>query len=378
MISKNGEFSKAENSANERSSLDTLAQLGTKSENSLDFELNKQTTADDKKQLKRRAKRKHLGHALSVSLVTAIEKESSSIAATSFAENNEIQRLKKQLWNMFHCTRSIKLKGDKLTTRYCKNKLCLVCNSIRQAQLLERYSPLVDSWGKDAYFVTLTIKNVAREKLEPAIAEMLKISTRIQGRIKKQLQREGKEPMAGIRKLECTHNPYRNDFHPHFHLIIKGYKNACKFREYWVEQVGKSKLINCELKGKNRSGESVFLQDIRPAGKGAAKELLKYFTKIISSKNKERNVHPLALISIYEALQGKRTLQPFGAAMQAKQAKKQQQAKQGESELVKAAYVWEQGVSDWVDHATGELLSEYTPTEKISKIVKKLSNDRES
>ena len=47
-------------------------------------------------------------------------------------------------------------EGGKLSAKYCGNRWCLVCNSIRTAKLFAAYGPTLRSW-EDAHFVTLTI-----------------------------------------------------------------------------------------------------------------------------------------------------------------------------------------------------------------------------
>jgi hypothetical protein len=103
--------------------------------------------------------------------------------------------------------------------------------------------------------------------------------------------------LKGIRKFECNYNPKEDTFNPHFHLIAGG--TACEIlllKSLWLNQYT-SEVATAKA------------QDIRVAKDGSELELFKYMTKMITSNG---DMYPKALDSIFKAIKGKRTVQPFG------------------------------------------------------------------
>ena len=188
-------------------SLDTLVQVGTKCPSDEEMRLIPCTHESDKIALKKRAKRKHLSAPLSLRLVDA-------------SKNNPDSNLKKSYFNTYHCCRTIAIRDDgSVRANYCKNRWCLVCNSIRTAQLINRYVPVLDQW-EDKYFVTLTLPNCTALDLPGTLDFMQNTFGKIHAKLKKQFQRKKRDKIVGLRKLECTYNADRNDYHPHYHLSL--------------------------------------------------------------------------------------------------------------------------------------------------------------
>ena len=319
-------------------SLDTLAQLGTNDHFNRsgddDFDVVSATEKSDKKSLKKRARRKYLTSGYIGALVDA-------------AKTNDASSLTKSYWSTYHCAKTLVLTSDgKVSGKYCKNRWCLVCNSIRTAQLINKYQPVLDSWDNQ-YFVTLTTPNVEACDLREAINVMQGIFVKAKERLKKRAQRGKGEKFKGIRKLEITYNPLRNDFHPHFHLIIDGKTNATSLLDDW-------------LKGYNDSFHSTIwgnadmkAQDIKKVDAGGAMELFKYFTKVISGKGKEdRMIYADAMDIIFNSVKGKRVFQPFGFTV-----KSELKDKENESDsYVITEYEWDQFKADWQGGGYGSRL----------------------
>lgn len=359
-----------------RGSLDTIAQLGTKGKKKHkkgcsccrhddEIRLNKSTTVNDKKPLQNRAKRKYLATSLSLNLVSIAEKKRDKAELENFKEFNENQSSVKSYWLMYHCASKLEHNNGKVTGRYCKNRLCLVCNSIRQAQVSARYSPVIKEWGEDVYFVTVTVPNMKGELLSSSLDEMHSIYKKIQERLKKQYQRGQREKFIAIKKLEGTYNPIMVTYHPHYHFLIKGADNANSFLDMW--------LTDTKHLGTNRKA-----QDIRKADVNAPRELFKYFTKIISSSDKEKRIFVDALDVIYKAMKGRRTFQSIGFKLPKEEKLKDEDFElpleleaeyQGEEE---ETYIWIQEQADWVSNVTGVLLSDYKLSKSLQELPKRM------
>jgi hypothetical protein len=301
--------------------LDTLAQLGTKvrlkpknallsnsdSADILDDVKLTATSKNNQAALFKRATRVYLKNALSLGLVDinkarrAMLMENVSDVSQMLEYEKEDKDVLRSYWNMYHCAGELTKIGDKITGRYCKNRLCLVCNSIRTAVLIEKYKPVFDEWGDDTYFVTLTAKTVDSCDLDDRIDGMFKVFNKIKERLRKRAQRTDTEKFQGLRKIECTYNPHYKKYHPHFHLMIKGEKHAKQVLNYWLE-LGKKEGWEMSRDG----------QDVRQASKGSEMELFKYFTKIISSKAKDKSIYLDSLDVIFKAFRGRRVFQNFG------------------------------------------------------------------
>ncbi|MBA7687586.1 hypothetical protein ES703_96050 [subsurface metagenome] len=267
--------------------------------------------------------------------------------------------LKKSYWRSFHCTRILLQDGKKITSRYCNNRWCVVCNRIRTAKMINNYLPVLLNEIKEPYFVTLTIPNCTGQDLRATINHMIKTVIKINSTCRHRRDYQ----LKGIRKLECTYNQLENTFHPHFHFIINTYQVGQELISAWLENYPEARSVS---------------QDIRRADKNSLIELFKYTTKITAgtlnksdeagNRQVELNIIPEALDVIFQAMYGKRVYQPIGI-------KKIQQNEDMESiegiqseditDIAEKMEVWgwEQDVSDWISGA-GELLTGCTAHER--------------
>ncbi len=297
-------------------SLDKLAQLATSS-NSDTYSV---------QNLTKRARAKYMTNSYTVALASL-----KSPLQKSY--NNTV----------YGCATTILQTQNKLTSTYCKNRWCLVCNRIRTAKLISGYLPQLEKI-ENKYFVTLTIPNVPGSELRSSIQEMTK---KIQVINKSFADRNNK--LVGIRKLECTYNPIRGDFHPHFHLLIQGEGNAKEIVQRWLK-------MNPEANIKG--------QDVRIADNSSVYELFKYFTKIIS--NKAIYVQPLDII--FQAMRNLRVYQSFGIRMISDEIEELQSELY--TDIVKCDKVWTWLEQDWIDFETGEFLTGYVPDDTLIKLMK--------
>ena len=236
--------------------------------------------------------------------------------------------LRKSYNRTINCANYQYVQDGKIYTEYCKCRWCLVCNRNRTAELIQDYIPIINSWD-DKYLVTLTVPNVDGFHLADTIETMHDFFDSIKRKIWNGRKRTTYEkdsqgnyitnadgervikeaPFNGfkfqaLRKIECTYNLERSDYHPHYHILVDSKKAAYKLVELWVQDY---------------PGAERVAQDVRPCSDdlGDLKELFKYFTKIFSSVKdatgeKIYSAHVDKLDVIFQAIEGKRTLQPYG------------------------------------------------------------------
>ncbi len=257
--------------------------------------------------------------------------------------------LKKSYWNTYHCCENIKQIGKTLTSKYCNNRWCATCNRIRTAKLIQGYEPILLKI-KDKYFVTLTVPNCSETELFETINKMLREFNKI-----KDLLRKKKYKLYGIRKLEVTYNFEKNNYHPHFHLIIKGKIESQLILNEWLKRFPDARKI---------------AQDIRMADEKSIKELFKYFTKLVSKHSNKAYIY--ALDQIFQSMRGKRVFQPFGIKKYVSEDIEELQSSLFENLKDNVTdWQWHDDFFDWVDINSGELLTNYNLSEdkKTRKII---------
>jgi plasmid rolling circle replication initiator protein Rep len=266
-----------------------------------------------------------------------------------------------------YCSSVIQQKGNKLSSRFCNQRFCNICNRNRTAKLIKGYSEAIGAL-LDPRFLTLTVKNVIGPDLRATIRSMIYSIKKMQD-LRRKL---GKEKIVGIRKLEVTYSPDQNNYHPHFHFIVSGESIADEIIEDWLNRNPTA----------NRKG-----QDNRPATD--CKELFKYFTKL-TSKSKDDTIvlkkgkmirlsyhYPEAIDLIFQAIENTRILQTMGGIKLVKEDIEELET----LEIIDVdpeEALWIFHSSDWVNVYTGELLSNYNPTRLDESKRKKIRYLQES
>ena len=133
----------------------------------------------------------------------------------------------------------------------CDNRFCPICawkksrkNALKISVLMQY---LREEENKEFVFLTLTAPNVKAEELDDEIKHYNKSFQRLMQR------KEVKSAVKGyVRKLEVTYNKERDDYHPHFHVILavnksyftdtKAYISRNRWLELW-QQSTKNNLI---------------------------------------------------------------------------------------------------------------------------------------
>jgi hypothetical protein len=253
---------------------------------------------------------------------------------------------------LFDCCGTIMQEGSKFTSRYCNGRWCNTCNRIRTAKLIKGYAqPLAEM--KEGRHVVLTIVNVRGSDLKAAIEGMTQTFINIQ----RCMKREG-NPLKGIRKLECTYNAENDDYHPHYHFIVDGEHQANRLIDEWLTRYPTARR-EC--------------QRSTPVDAGSAMELFKYVTKLVTSSKKKAHegfkIYVPALDTIFQAMAGKRTFQPFGGIKMVTEDVEGVQAEDIAGIPEYEFAVWEWSGNDWRHIAGGEMLAGYKPSKQMKRLV---------
>ena len=176
----------------------------------------------------------------------------------------------KSYWNTFHCVRLLQQDTEGvIRSKYCKNRICIVCNRIRTAILINGYLPSITKW-KEIRFLTLSRPNVNLENLLDEIQLQQHQFTVIWRRLKR------KYPNAqALRKIEITWNWKTKQYHPHFHVLLNDYKYSTFLLDNWLKDFPTALRYkgNMDIKGNLNS----------------VMELFKYMTKIWKTEKATSN-----------------------------------------------------------------------------------------
>ncbi|HCX1099706.1 TPA: protein rep [Staphylococcus aureus] len=182
----------------------------------------------------------------------------------------------------------------------CKNRFCPVC-AWRKARkdalglsLMMQY--IKQKEDKQFIFLTLTTPNVTVEHLESEIKNYNKA-------FKKMIERKKvKSIIKGyVRKLEITYNQKRDDYNPHFHVLIavnksyfkdtKAYISQKEWLEMWRDVTGNSEITQ------------VHIQKVKQNNNKELYEMAKY-----SGKDNDYLINQKVFDAFYKSLKGKQVL----------------------------------------------------------------------
>lgn len=262
-------------------------------------------------------------------------------------------------------------------SHYCKTRWCQVCNRIRTAKLIAQYEPIL-SQLTDLQFVTLTLPHTHEDKLEDLISTISKTWRAIL----KHSTNNCKIGLRGIRKLEVNYSA-RTGFHPHYHCILEGKKQAEWLVSQWLKRV---------------PGTNEQAQDIREAKQDSMIELFKYQTKTLGKVTDKNGNKVFGLLSLYKldeiytTLHRNRTLQTFGTLPKPETTQFQRLDEiydinaQG---IINLDYVsniedaindcddyevfqFDAEAYDWLCTDTGEFLSNFEPSDNFRKLIEQI------
>lgn len=319
--------------------------------------------SDDQEKLQKRARSKYFSHPLANLLYAESCKTEEDESGLGIAYARKSMR--RAYGRSLDCCKLLIQEADgSLRGHYCNARWCVTCNRIRTAQAIHNHTGWIQSAGEGKYFVTLTATTCKDYELNDTYDGMQSTFTSA----KRSIRRGEKMPFEALRKLETTYNWKTDKYHPHYHTIVDGRDQAEALLYYWMQR---------NPRETDRQG-----QDIKPVTKGVEKELLKYACKIITdTKDEARSVDPKSLHTIFSAMKGRKTLQPYGYRIK----DHPYEAEEGEDALetvnttssfkqVGSAvnWLWVPDYHDWVDQETGEILTEYEPSAVMEELVERM------
>ncbi|EHK3764729.1 protein rep [Staphylococcus pseudintermedius] len=214
---------------------------------------------------------------------------------------------KEQFYLIEDCNTFLSFVADKTLEKQklykansCRNRFCPVC-AWRKARkdalglsLMMQYIKQEES--KEFIFLTLTTPNVKAEALEDEIKHYNASFRRMSNR------KIFKDVVKGyVRKLEITYNKKRDDYNPHFHVLIAVNKSYFTDKRYYINQ--KKWLELWRSATKDESITQVHVQKIKQNNNKELYELAKY-----SSKDSDYLVSQKVFDAFYKSLKGKQIL----------------------------------------------------------------------
>ncbi|HCU0816342.1 TPA: protein rep [Staphylococcus aureus] len=192
----------------------------------------------------------------------------------------------------------------------CKNRFCPVC-AWRKARkdalglsLMMQY--IKQQENKEFIFLTLTTPNVMCEELENEIK-------RYNNSFRKLIKRKkvGSVIKGYVRKLEITYNKKRDDYNPHFHVLIAVNKSYFTDKRYYISQQEWLDLWR-DVRGISEITQ-VQVQKIRQNNNKELYEMAKY-----SGKDSDYLINQKVFDAFYKSLKGKQVLVYSGLFKEAK------------------------------------------------------------
>ena len=186
----------------------------------------------------------------------------------------EEKKLSENMWNFIrNCNHFMRYYTDKhfekrklMQANSCKNRFCPICAWRKAHKDAMKHMIILKKLALDKkyafLFVTLTAPSVSGERLREELDDYAKAFKRFS-----ETKAFEKINVGYIRKLEITYNENRNDYHPHYHLLIcvnKSYftsKNYIK-HEKWLTmwQIAKrdNNITNVDVRKVN--SDNAFLE----------------------------------------------------------------------------------------------------------------------
>ena len=236
---------------------------------------------------------------------------------------SKIKGLEKYGQMICECGRNLEFKaciipehGKKLKrANFCHYRLCPMCQPRKASKVRNEVYELakahLEKFSDDTpLLLTLTAPNITGEFIGREIDGHMKAFERlIKRKVVKKMNR------SWFKALEITKNQERNDFHPHFHILLMVppeyfHKNSPiyitheKWLKLWQEAKRDSSITQVDIRAIKEKGEGKLEAIIA--------EVAKYATKpssyIVKDKNGKPIVDEKALEDLHYGLRGRRTI----------------------------------------------------------------------
>lgn len=307
-----------------------------------------------KEALEGRAKRKTITQSMMLQLIKV-------------AEETEDTEMLKGFWNTYYCQKKVITANGKLYGDYCKNRFCTICSTIRKAEIINRYYPIIKTW-EDPHFVTITIQSVKEDKLKARLESVLRGFRRINAKHRKRNQRGKGIRLMGIKSLECNYNPVKKTYNPHLHIITANKEIGDIIIADWLKL--------CTNEFANGLGQKISrVWDIEKS----LIEIIKYGSKIFTEpdlikRDKETTtaqIYIRALNNILKAMKGKRIFDRFGFNLPPAT-----DAETTPPQILSDYEKWEFNpvASDWESDTTSEKLTGYKLSSNLQSMLQNNMN----
>jgi plasmid rolling circle replication initiator protein Rep len=207
------------------------------------------------------------------------------------------------LFNIFNCGSFMSFFADETLEKkkvnksnFCKNRFCPLCawrkakkDSLKISILLKY---IQEDFGYEFIFLTLTAPNVKGLVLNDEIKKYNKSFKNLM-----QLKEVKKITKGYVRKLEVTYNQERDDYHPHFHVMIAVNKSYFKSRDYikkkqwlelWKECMNDSSITQVDVRKMDTSDSNAIAEIAKYGAKDAdymiSQEVFDVFYKALKGK----------------------------------------------------------------------------------------------
>lgn len=268
------------------------------------------------------------------------------------AKETEDTDLIHSFWNTYHCQEEIITSNNRLYGNYCKNRFCTLCSSIRKAEIINRYYPIIKGW-EEPQFVTITIKAVKEDKLKSRLDAMLRGFIRINAKYRKRHQRGASFKLIGVKSLECNYNPETKTYNPHLHIITANKEMAEVIVAEWLKLCTPQFAVSWAQK-------IIKVRDIEKS----LIEIIKYGSKIFTEPDLKKRaketttaqIYVRALNNILKAMKGRRIFDRFGFDLPPKT-----EIEKVEPQILSEFEKWDYNpaLSDWESLTTNVKLSGY-------------------
>lgn len=286
-----------------------------------------------------------------------------SLSLASIAEMKKEPEYARGFWNTYYCQNYLISQNGRLYGKYCKNRFCPLCCSIRKASIINAYLPVIEKW-KQPYFLTLTIKAVKHKDLRQRMKDIIEAFRLIKDKIRKRSQRGQGPKLKGIKALECNYNPQARTYNPHFHLVLETKEMGELLLNEWLLHWGIC-LAHPDA------------QWLRPVGNKERDliETIKYGIKIFTEPDprkdkrkqgpKRRDIYILAMYNIIQAMKGLRIFERFGFNLP------KTEKKVSETRLIADYKEWEFApeVFDWISSEDCRRLSGYILPAELEELI---------